>query len=619
MTRTPLPALLLALALLAPRPAGAQITNGAVPPPADLGPPSASYAPRFIAQILPGNDPDAAMYFLQDLPMQSALRANDPKAFEQVFARATELKDMHDLVFGPDEPVQLRLAFFSRPDCQFCQRSTTMLEWVDRRLHDVGAPRKRELLAAYWDWTSLSDEQRRWLASNGADETAWKIPDLTGRREKLAEWAKGEAAAVLALQPKNPQEADAMQYRIYGLYQILGSAPVVPLTDRLQQVRAGLSGLDRAKAMIGGSQDSAVRQAYQDALKATDPAERLAALARVYDGLGKRDESVLAQAPPRAGQSFDAASRQRVASLLASGLMTLTAGTWAGQELRDFYATRPMSVAVGVPPFAALAWYQNDVLSFNEKYVEQYVRSQGRTLDDLAKDPALLQPLLREFVPVFVHEATHQRQDAFAKAAGIPFYNGEAAEKEAMMTEALFVLQKSRQDPGYADFLAQGQERSTFIKEALILSRRLQKDRADWFGETVMATHYPEYLSISGLVWCTILVHDRIAPPIEAELKRRAALPEDRRKALEDARDFKPGYPGPKEFADDLPSVGTKRLLAVVTQQKLMLEKSPDAYAAYVKRLQDVTALTDARLDELEHPKPKADAVPSPFSGGAPR
>lgn len=591
MLRPPLPTLFLALVLLA------------APAAADLA-----------TDILPGNDPDAAYALLHAPELQTDLKARDPAGFPKLFARAAELQDLHDLFFGPDDAAQLRLALAARPDCAFCQKPAPTLAWVTARLASLPAERRAVLARVYWEWTQLGP-RRAWLTAHGTDEASWGTLDLDERRDRLVPWAQEESAAIAAMRPKNGIEADVMQNRIYAVYEVLGSAGSAPLLERLVQVRTGLSALDAVKGQAAASKNAAVRKAYSDAMNATDPAARLQALSRVFDGLGRRDPAVLAQAPARPGQAFDDRTRDMVAALLGSGLMRETDGTWAGQELRDFYAAHPLKVKVAPAPNAAfLAWYANDVMTFNEKFISQYVKSQGRTLDDLAKDPELLQPLLREIVPVFVHEATHHRQDLWAKAQNIPFYTGEGAEKEAMMTESLFVMQKARLDPSYARFLAANQDRSTNVKEAVILAARLQKDRASWFGETVMATHYPEWLSISGQVWCQILWHNRIGDPIQAELTRRARLPEAERAPLADGKPLDANYASLEDFEKALPGVATKALEDVVAQQKRALERSPETYAAYVKRLEDVTALTDRRLDELAAAAaaPKKDRVPAP-------
>lgn len=423
----------------------------------------------------------------------------------------------------------------------------------------------------------------------------------------LKVWAMEESALIMALNPNTMAEVDMMANRIRDVSEVAEVNDMMGLWERLSQVRAGLSGLDRARAMLGDSKDPAVRQAYAQALNAPDPGARLSALSRVFDGLGVRDETVLSQAPSRADQTFDDRTRQMVAGLMISGFLRETDGTSAGQELRDFYSTHPLKTAVAPTKMAAGAWYQDGVLSFNEKLIEQYVKSQGRTLDDLGRDPRLLGPLIRENAPVFVHEATHHRQDVWAKSQGLPHYGGEAAEKEAMMVEALFVLQKQRLDPSYTRFLSDNQDRSILVRMALGQSRRLQKDRADWFGESEMARCFPGGLSIAGEVWS-----NGFAEPIQRELARHARLPEAERRALEDARGFLESYASREDVRRDLSSVGTKHLDQELAKRKEAFEKSPDAYAAYMQRLWEVTELTDRRLDELELTAPKKGVVPLP-------
>jgi hypothetical protein len=592
MTRTPLPVSLLVLALAAAVPARAG---------------------ELADDILVANDPVAAGAFMSSPELQADFKARAPEKFEPVFARAAELKDMSDLLLSARDAASIRLALVIRPECQFCQRSTTMWAWIDKYYPTLWPERRKEMHAVYWDWDGLQTGQIAWLLSHGVSATAWTDLDLAHRRDALEGWAKEESAALMALNPKNQVEAFVMQRRISGVYSVLGGQGAAPLWDRLAQVNAGLSGLERVKKALGRSSSEGMKKAYAEAQNAPTPEARLAALSCIYDGEKVDLAAVRALAPPGEGQTFDPRTRALVADLLKTGLMNDTDGTWAGKDLREFFATHPMKVAIEPTTLPVLAWYDADVLHFNEKFITEFVKSHGRTLDDLVKEPALLQPLLLEIVPVFVHEATHQRQDAFAKAAGIPFYSGESAEKEAMMNESLFVLQKSKLDPSYAAFLEKNQDSSTNVREALMLARRLLKDRAAWFGETVMARHYPEYLSLAGNVWCRVVWHNQLAPPIEAELRRRAALPADARARADAGRAFKgEDLVDAASFSASLPSISTVQLNDILERQRSALKTAPDAYSAYAKRLQDVTALTDARLDQLANPAAKADAVPSP-------
>ena len=285
-----------------------------------------------VTDILPGNDPDAASRLLGSPGLQADLKTRDPENFLRVFAHAAELKDMHDLLFGASNAVQLRKAFFARPECAFCQKPEEMQSWAAARLRLSNPNRLKALSVAYWDWPTLNTSRRTWLDGHGSDEASWAPLTLAARREKLKAWAEEESAAILALNPNTMADVDAMETRTRGVSEGFDANGMISLWDRLSQVRAGLSGMNRARAMLGDSKDPAVRQAYAQALNAPDPGARLSALSRVFDGLDVRGETVLSQAPSRAGQTFDDHSRQMIAGLLTSGFMSETDGTSGGRS-----------------------------------------------------------------------------------------------------------------------------------------------------------------------------------------------------------------------------------------------------------------------------------------------
>ena len=130
--------------------------------------------------------------------------------------------------------------------------------------------------------------------------------------------------------------------------------------------------------------------------------------------------AVKSQAPPKPGQAFNDARRKRVAELLQTSIMREIAGTWSGDELKEFYSKVPLKISVGATEIAAIAWYWQGKMSFNEKSIEEFVKARGRGLDDLSRDPALLKELTREVASIFVHEAKHHQQDVWAQAQGIP-------------------------------------------------------------------------------------------------------------------------------------------------------------------------------------------------------
>ena len=565
-------------------------------------------------RVVDRDDPAAARALLKDLSAQSALKAKDPGLYGRAFARAAELADLADLVSGPsgDTPDALRDGLLARPACRFCQKPAEMESWTRRSF--VPAPAAlAKMPEAFWDWSTLSLDQRAWLAAHGfpGAEVAWAPLDLGARRARLLAWAEEEKKALMALDPKTPVEVEAMHKRALRAYHVLDRAEGETVWDRYEHARSAVDALARARKEFAKTKDPRLQAALREAQGASDPEARLAALSRLFEAGGRRDETVSMTAPAKPGQAFDDRSRRSVADLLGSGVMRETAGTWAGADLEAFYTKRPMKIRVAEGPANWLAWYHDDAMNFNQKFIVDYVKARGRTIDDLSKDPALLKTLVQQLTPLFVHEATHHRQDAWARTQGIPFWNGEAAEKEAMATQALFVLQKIRSDPSYRRFLRDSQKTSVPAREALALSQRLKKDGTEAFGRSMMATHYPEYLSMAGQAWCNILWHNNVSADVRRELARRRRLSLPAQATLAFAGDFRP-YDTRAEFLGELPRVGTEHLEDFVARQERAIAQQPQIYARYAARLESFQRLTDQRLSVLAKGGGASKPVPPP-------
>ena len=242
-------------------------------------------------------------------------------------------------------------------------------------------------------------------------------------------------------------------------------------------------------------------------------------------------------------------------------------------------------------------------MHFNEKRIEEYVKSKGRKLEDLGRDSALLGPLIRELAPVFVHEAVHHQQDVWAKKNKVPSNWSQHQEQEAMMVHALYVNEKAARDPSYAAFLREAGPASIRTRQDLALADRLRAHGADSFSLSVMSTHYPERLSLEGVVWCSILHHNSLIAPFEAELKRRAALPADKQTALRGGPKFAMNYDSTEAFQKALREVATSNIKEHLAAQKASLAVQPETYEKYRERLSDATRLTETRLRTLESEK----------------
>jgi len=573
--------------------------------------------PEIVASIMHDDNADTAVALLGQTEVQDRVRAEDPAEFVSVFRHAAELKDMEQLMTSPASQAAMRLALMSRDGCRFCQDSARIQNWA---AHDSRIPDsvRQALPTIFLDWPTLTPPQRASVSALGVTEASWGKLALDGRRDKLEAWCKKEFADLLKMNPSTIDELKEMRRRKIMLWSIGGDDAVQPVQDRYEQAAVAVEKLQQARAMLKANPSSnpAVLRALQAAENARDPAARLTALSQLFDGLGQPDPSVLAAAPAGAGQVFDDQSRRVTADLVRTGVLREIQDTWASADFSAFYSAhpdkRPFNIVVAPMGRSSIAEYNHDVLTFNEKYIEDFVKVRGKTIADLATDPTLLQSLIRETAPTFVHEATHQIQDTWAQEHQIPFEWGEGVEKEALTVEALYVLQKLRIDPGYLAYVSANIEHSDLLQEDVTRAATLKQHGADWFGVQEMASDYAGFPSIASFAWTSIAARQDFAATLKEELARRAKLASPQRQRLAAQRDFKNKYASPKEMLDDIPNVNDEALNRVMTELLSIDGQEPAIYNAYQGRLNGVNTRADGHLQELANPT--HDPVPPPGS-----
>ena len=257
--------------------------------------------------------------------------------------------------------------------------------------------------------------------------------------------------------------------------------------------------------------------------------------------------------------------------MLKTALLKETEGTFAGDDLKKFYAKTPLEVTFTTTSMSALGWYHHggDTLYFNERYVEEYVKTQGASIESLKRDPALLQNLARIFASTFVHEAQHHRQDVWARENKMPRLYHQGDEVEAFQADALFMMQKLRVDKKFAAWAAEEAKTSSLVAGDLSYARHMELEGPEYFDRKIPNTHYPETFSKEGAAWCHILWHNSTAAPIEAELRRRELMPAAARSKLEAAAPaLKSDYSSQAAFRADLMKASAATLNEFLTEAK---------------------------------------------------
>lgn len=571
------------------------------------------------AHILRDNDPFAAANFLRDTNTQAALKAANEPLYQEVVGRAAELKDLQNLLHGLAEARAIRLALEARPLCAFCQKPPELEAWGHRWFNYLDKSKWRALDEALLEWSTLTKERRDWLKTQSVDEAAWKATDLHARVEKLGGWAKARYDALMKQSPADAAAADAFATQVWAISDLIGQDQWFRLHERLDAVKQSVGALaDAEKKLAAKNADPKLKALLAQAKATPDMDARLELLGGIFDGLGAPRAALKAAAPPSAAQTFDDTNRPVVAALLAQGLLAQTDGTQAGQVLRDFYQKQKLDLRLAKAANANwIGWHANGVMTFNEAHLTDFLQARGRTIRDLQTDHNLLDALAAELAPLFVHEATHARQEVWAREQKLPQLVGQHLELEAMQTEALFIIEKLKKDPAYKKRLEADAATSVPARESLSKAQRMLTGGPQYFRDTIEAWHYPETLSLEGVVWCQIEWHRTARADMEKELARRAKLTPEERKRLDKGPAFPTAPLDAKQFADALSSVNTASLAAQVAKASGRLEDLPEEYQAYEKRLADHNASVARQLALLKGEavqQAMADHVPPPGS-----
>lgn len=587
---------------------------------ADLESSSTRELPALRRAIVAENELAAAQRFLRDVPAQEAVRAADPAAYLQVFARATELVDLARVLDGESTAHSIRQSLSRRPGCAFCLDGAAFPAWARKNIPGIGEEKLESLGLVLWNWEALSDAQQAWVGTRKL-EAAWPKLAFAARHGEMRAWALAERDRLLKASPADPDAASAYGGRAYALSQVLSSHEMSGLWKRSGEIRQSFESLAEARARVAMGADPRQKALLAQAMAAATPEARLSALARIFENYGERPAALLAAAPPRADQRFDADSRRLIGAMLKTAMLKETEGTFAGEDLKAFYARVPLTVAFTTTSMSALGWYHHggDTLYFNERYVEEYLKTRGATVESLKREPALLQNLARVFASTFVHEAQHHRQDVWARDNKLPRLYHQGDEVEAFQTDALFMMQKMRVDKKFAEWALKESESSSLVQGDLEYARRMEEQGPAFFDRIVPNTHYPETFSNEARAWCDILWHNSVSEPIEAELARRDRLGAAARRKLEAAAPpLGKSYPTAAAFRAALAQSSRATLESYLQGSKTAAADAAKHYNQLRGRQESVAATTRERYNSLVprdgvRTERGIDAVPPPL------
>lgn len=426
---------LLLTALLTARTASAQVAS--VPPSAGVaavGSASAGAAPMAQYAALRKGDIHAALTFIHTPALQEWLWTSRPAQAEGVLGLAHRLADFGQMARAyTSNPSEMRRAMISREGESLIQKPEQVRAIF--ALNPLLKGSVETVRKAYCAWGSLEDQERQALESRGHTEKAWhdyELPRRVGILRKI--WWDDSLRSQLPESVLDPSYASTLRAFLKHAGGYLSSDDywaAMQTTERAERLAMRVA---ETRARFEASGDEAALRGLADVAEQTDVNQARAAFNKIFEGTKIQTE--IPTAVPKAVLS-------ELAARLPAAVRALAEGTPAAGMLDEAERLKPLHVAFGKMPAGVVAHYLDkpNLIEFSEEDVSKMLRSEGRRPEELLSDPALLERYVLAVAPLYVHEATHARQDRLLARRGFK-ENGhlyqQASEVEAFSLQLAF-------------------------------------------------------------------------------------------------------------------------------------------------------------------------------------
>ncbi len=288
---------------------------------------------------------------------------------------------------------------------------------------------------------------------------------------------------------------------------------------------AGKGRLDRYVSQMKAAEEVKARLSTSQmaTLNTKTVEEQMLELGRMFDKnearTGKVAERNLdANRPSRPDENLSAQNNDLITGMLRSSLVGEVRGTAPGDKIAAFYGSgAKLNLAIETCQ-GCHAKYEPSTgrIVIDSELVQQYLRANNMTADQLVKSKEGMAGLTKYVSPIFVHEATHQMQHAWADKAGIYKPYSQEDEIEALSMEGLYTSQKRKADGRYASMFRTMAKSSTYASQRVEVSKKFEGNQKE-FGDFVRQQYYygvPSFEASSSTVLSAA----------SAELERRRGL-----------------------------------------------------------------------------------------------
>lgn len=225
-----------------------------------------------------------------------------------------------------------------------------------------------------------------------------------------------------------------------------------------------------------------------------------------------------ANRPSRPGETLSAQNNELITGMLRTSLPGEIKGSAPGDKIAAFYAGgAKLDIAIeSCQGCHAKYDPSNGRIVIDSELVQQYLRANNISADQLVKDKNAVAGLTKYVSPIFVHEATHQMQHDWAAKAGVYKPYTQEDEIEALEMEALHTSQKKSSDPRFRYIFVTMGKSSPYAQQRVEVSKRFEANQKE-FGDFVRDQYYygvPSFAAASS----------QVLTAVSGELDRRKTM-----------------------------------------------------------------------------------------------
>ena len=456
---------------------------------AQLTPKDAKVFDNYAMEISSAN-PVIAKKFLDDKPFMDKIKISSPAVAAQLISKAQAVDDLSNLLdkrLYKTREYELSKALQLRIDNDKVLSSVgigpipeTLIPWIKKYKKKYSAEKvelieraSRKYEVVFGTVPPTNDEQIKNLQT-------WKTSTIRERNTLLAEKASGSLDGFINHQTRTDTAYKDSLIKA-GIFKYLDARGQAKFSKYMKQISA----VEKAKSSLNAEQ---IAQLNGEPIE-----QQMYLLGKVFDqsdmNAGSIETDVNALRQLRPDETINFQENRIVTELLKTAVVKEVKGSIAGDKLLKFYKTNKLDIAIASCQNCNAKFEpSNNRIVFDSDLIQQYMRIKGIATEELLKGKEI-NNLAKYLAPMFIHEGAHQMQHAWADKNNIYKPYTQEDEIEANSLEALYTIEKLKNDKEFSSLMKGMRKNSTYAKTRIELAARFKKSRA-LFAEDIRQQYY---------------------------------------------------------------------------------------------------------------------------------